>query len=93
MKKGVFKRHEISYEKHLEIVVYKNNDKSCCEIATIVGCSSFRCVQKVLQIKNCKNLLRVARQEKFTRVSDGHVTLPVLEPLMPVHNYALSAVN
>ena len=34
---GVFKRHEISYERHLEIVFYKNNGKSYCEIAPIVG--------------------------------------------------------
>ena len=36
---AVIKCHEISYDKRLEIVFYKNNDKSYQEIATIVGCS------------------------------------------------------
>ena len=37
---GVFKRHEMSYEKGLAIVVCKDNGKSYREIATIVDRSS-----------------------------------------------------
>ena len=36
-----------------------------------------------------KNLLKVGSVEKFMKVFDSHANLPVLEPLMQVHNYAL----
>ena len=55
MTMGVYKRREISYEKRLEIVFFKNNDKSYGEIAKIVGCS------KNAAVAICKNCQKSAK--------------------------------
>ena len=81
---GVFKRHKISYEKRLEIVVYKNKTKAIT-IATIGGCSksaAFTVCKKFFKSRTVKHLLWVGRPEKFTRIFERHATLPVLESLM-----------
>ena len=62
------KRHEISYEKRLEIVVYKTNGKSYQEIATIVGCSEnagFAVCKKFFKFRTVKNLPRVGTPKKI----------------------------
>ena len=84
MNKVVLKRHEKSYEKLVEIVCYKNNGKSFREIENfgpLKECN-FRFIQKVLQIKTAKNQLSAGRPEKFMKVLHGHVTFPVIEPLI-----------
>ena len=66
---GVFKNNELSYEKRLEIVFYKNNGKSYREISTIVGCSksaAFAVCKKFFQTRTVKNLPRVGRPKKIT---------------------------
>ena len=53
------KLHEISYEKRLEVVFYKNNGKSYQEIATIVSCSknaAFAVCKKFFKFRTVKNL-------------------------------------
>ena len=44
--------------------------------------------QKFFESRTVQSLLRVGKPERFTKVFDGHMTLPVLEPLMRVHNFA-----
>ena len=80
----VIKCHEIPYGKHLEVVFYKCYCDSYCEIVTIVA---FTVCKKFFKSRTVKNLLRVSRSETFTKVLENHLTLPVLEPLMRVHNY------
>ena len=77
---GVFKRHEISCEKLLEIVLYRNNGKSYCEIARIVGrleSAAFAMCKNFFKSRIMQNQLRVGRPEKFTEVFNRHVTFPV----------------
>ena len=65
---GIYQIHEISYEKRLEIVVYKTNGKSYQEIATIVGCSknaAFAVCIKFVKFNTVKNLPRVGRPVKI----------------------------
>ena len=88
---GVFKSHEISYEKRLEIVFYKSKGKTYNKTATIRGYSkstAFTVCKKFFKSRIVKHLLWVGRSEKFTKIFDCHATLPVLESLMWVHNYA-----
>ena len=62
------KRHEITYEKRLEIVFYKNNGKNYQEIATIVGCSKnvpFAVCKKFFEFRTVKYLPRVGRPKKI----------------------------
>ena len=62
------KRHEISYEKRLEIFFYKNNGKSYQEIATIVGSSenaAFAVCKKFFKFRTVKNLPGVGRPKKI----------------------------
>ena len=40
MNMGIFKRLEVLYEKHFEIVVFKDNGKGYQKFFFIVGCSS-----------------------------------------------------
>ena len=61
------KRHEISYEKRLEIVFYKAYGKSYQEITTIVGCSknaAFAACKKFFKCRTLKNLPRIGRPKK-----------------------------
>ena len=48
---GVFKRHEKSYEKRLEIVFYKNTDKAIVKLHLLL-------CKKGLKIKNCKKFIK-----------------------------------
>ena len=63
-------RHEISYEKGLEIVFCKNNGKSYQEIATIVDCSknaAFTVCKKVFKfrtVKICQGLVDQRRSRR-----------------------------
>ena len=66
---GVFKHHEITYEKKLGIVFYKTNDKSYREIAAIVGClrsTAFSVCKKFYVYSTEKNPSRVGRPKKFS---------------------------
>jgi len=75
----------------LEIVFYKNKDKSYSKIAIIGGYSksaAFTVCRKFGKSIIVKHLLWVGRPEKCMKIFERHVTLPVLEPLMMVHNYA-----
>ena len=88
---GVFKRHEISYEKCLEILFYKYKGKSYCKVATIGGypkSAAFTVCKMFFKSKTVKHLLWVGRPEKFTKIIERHANLPVLATLMWVHNYA-----
>ena len=61
------KCHEISYEKCLEIVFYKNNGKTYQDIATSVGCSknaAFAVCKTVSTLRTVKNLPRVGRPRR-----------------------------
>ena len=73
---GVFKSQEISYEKRLEAVFYKNDGKSHLEIASIVRRSrraALALCKTLFKSSSLKNLLRFGRPEKFTKVFDRHV--------------------
>ena len=64
MNMALIKRHEISYEKRLEIIFYINNGKCYQEIATIVGCSknaAFAVRKKFFKFRTVINLSRVGR--------------------------------
>ena len=81
---GVFKRHKMSYEKHLEIVSYKKKDKSYNKIATIGSYSKSAAstvYEKFFKSRTVIFLLWVGRPEKFTKIfKKRHATLSVLEP-------------
>ena len=62
------KRHEISHEKRLEMVFYKNNGKSYQENAIIMGCSknaAFAVCKKFFKFRTVTNLPRVGRPKKI----------------------------
>ena len=66
---GVFKYHEISYKKCLEIVSYKNTGKSYSKTVMIRGYSkgaAFTMCIKFFKSGTVKHLLWVARPE-FTK--------------------------
>ena len=68
MNMAFIKRHEISYEKRLEIVFNTTNGKSYRKIATIVGCSKnapFALCNKFFKFRTVKNLPRVGRPKKI----------------------------
>ena len=65
---GVFKRHKISYERRLEIVFYKNKDKSYNKITTTGAYSKSEAstVRKtLLKSRTVKHLLWVGESVKF----------------------------
>ena len=81
MNMALIKRQEISYEKHLEIVFYKNNDKSYQEIATSVDCSknaAFAVCKKFFKVRTVKNLSRVGRPKKLKTPRHERSLLKVL---------------
>ena len=68
MNMAFINRHEISYEKCLEIVFYKTNGKSYQEIATILDCSknaAFAVCKKFFKFRTVKNLPRVGTPKKI----------------------------
>ena len=68
MNMAFIKRHEISYEKRLEIVVYKTNGKSYQESATIMGCSknaAFAVCKEFFKFRTVESLPRVGRPMKI----------------------------
>ena len=68
MNMAFIKRHDISYEKCLEIFVYKTNGKSYQECATIMGCSkntAFAVCKKFLKCRTIDNLPKVCRPMKI----------------------------
>eukprot|EP00794_Sanderia_malayensis_P013578 gene13578-14986_t len=75
---GMFKNKEISFEKRLEIVFYKNNGKSYRKIACIIGCSrnaAFNICKKYHRTRAVKNLPRVGRPKKFVTPRDDRSLL------------------
>ena len=81
MNMAFIKRHEISYEMRLEIVVYKTNGKGYQEIATIVGCSknaAFAVCKKFFKFKTVKTLPRVGRPVKIKKPRHERSLLRVL---------------
>ena len=92
------KGHEISYEKQLEIVSYKNNDKSYQEIATIVGCSknaAFVVCKKFFKFRTVKNLSRVGRPKKIKMPRHERSLLRMLQCSMfePLQNIVMTCKN
>ena len=68
MTMAFIKRHEISYEKSLEIAFYKSNGKSYQEIATNVGCSkNAACAvcKTFFNFRTVKSLPRIGRPKKI----------------------------
>ena len=62
------KRHEISYEKRMDIVLYKTYVKSFQDISTIMDCSknaAFAVCKKFLKFRTVKNLPSVGRPMKI----------------------------
>ena len=62
------RRHNIPYEKGLDMAFYKNNGKSYQEIATIVGCSknaAFAVCKKFFKFRTVKNLPWIGRPRKI----------------------------
>ena len=86
----VFKRHEISHEKRLQVIFYTIMAKAIVKLRRLScsRCAAFAVCKQLFESRTVENLLSVGRQDKFTKIADGHVTLPVLEPLMQVHNFS-----
>ena len=92
MNMAFIKRHEISYEKRLEIVFYKSNGKSYQEIATTVDCSkkaAFAVCKNFFKFSTVKNLPRVDRPKKIKMPRHERSLLRVLrcsrfEPLQNI---------
>ena len=92
MNMAFIKRHEISYEKRLEIVSYKSNGKSYQEIATIVGSSenaAFAACKSFFKLRTVKILPRVGRPKKIKTPRHERSLLRVLrcnrfEPLQNI---------
>ena len=61
---GILTRHDISFEKQFEMA--KAIEKLRQLVAAQKVQFSLCAYAVVLQVKNCKNLLRVGRPEKFT---------------------------
>ena len=86
------RRHNIPFEKRLEVVFYKNNGKSYQEIATIVGCSknaAFAVCKKFFKFRTVKNLPWVGRPKKIKTLRHEKSLLRVLrcsrfEPLQNI---------
>ena len=95
MNMAFIKRHEISYEKGLEIVFYKNNGKSYQEIATIVDCSknaAFAVCKQFFKFRTVKNLPRVGRPMKIKTPRHERSLLRVLRcnRFEPLENIVLA---
>ena len=72
----------------LEIVFYKNKDKSYSKIVTVWGCSksaAFTVCKKFFKSRTVQHLLWIGRLEKFTKIFEHHATLPVLDNLLLPH--------
>ena len=94
MNMAFIKRHEISYEKHFEIVFYKSNGKNYQEIATIVGCSentAFAVCRKLFKFRTVKSLPRIGTPKKIKTPRHERSLLRVLRSrFQPLQNIVLA---
>ena len=99
MNMAFIKRHEISYEKRLEIVFYKTNgnkllgklSRNCNNYGLLKECS-FRCMQKFFKFRTVKNLPRVGRPKKIKipRHEKSLLGVPRSSRFEPLQNIVLA---
>ena len=75
-------------ESSLSIQSQLNSTQTLLQIGGCSKSAAFTVCKKFYKSRTVKHLLWMGRPEKCTKIFERYATLPVLEPLMSVRNYA-----